>query len=90
MEQQMKDDYNAITWAWKLLKDNYKTSDDPEYWNGIMREVAEHNNDGIAWQCLGAAVGNILDYRHQSMRQYGDIDHASQIHLDHCRMINEK
>lgn len=90
MEQQMKDDYNAITWAWKLLKDNREIQENAEYWENILNEVASHNNDGIAYQALGSAVLTIVEYRERSIKQYGDEEHAAEIYLRTLKRRNEQ
>ena len=88
MKEQMNDDYNAIVWAWGLLKKFHETKEDPDYWYELMKAIQEHDKDDIAWQQFGQAVANILDLRQTSMKRYGDIDHALDIHLEQCRRIN--
>ncbi len=89
----LQNDYNAITWAWKLLKENHEPQDDPEYWDHLLDETEEaitSHEDKIAYQMFGMAVMNILEYRYQSMKRYGDQDHAVEMYLERTKERNER
>lgn len=88
-DEKIKNDYDAIVWAWGILKKFYEPKDDPDYWYELMHTISERDKEDIAYQQFGQAVANILDLRHTSMKRYGDVDHALDIHLEQCRKINE-
>ena len=64
----LRADHAAITWAWNILKVYNTPRDDPEYWDEVIRRVANGCDDDV-YKELGNAVLNILDHRHREMKK---------------------
>lgn len=67
--ERQKADYEAITWAWKILKDHGVPSDDEEYWNALIKTVAEKRNESDIYNELGIAILNLMEHRLMELRR---------------------
>jgi hypothetical protein len=61
--QQQKSDYEAILWAWRIIKEHGVPEDNEEYWKTLISSVAEKRNESDIYNELGIAIINIMEHR---------------------------
>lgn len=68
-EVQQKSDHDAINWAWRIIRDHGVPSDDEEYWNALIKTVAEKRNESDIYNELGIAILNLMEHRLMELRR---------------------
>ena len=68
-EKRLKEDYDAVTWAWKILKEHGEPQDNDEYWDNLIHIVSEQaHNENTLYRFLAVAILNEMDARHKRRR----------------------
>lgn len=69
IQGQQQSDYEAILWAWHLIRDHGIPSDDEEYWNALIKAVSEKRNESDSYNELGIAILNLMECRLAKQRR---------------------
>jgi hypothetical protein len=59
----IKDDYDLIVRAWKILKEHHEIKQTPEYWDSLFDKAIKLSDHGILGQELSRAILNTIDRR---------------------------
>lgn len=73
-EQRQRSDYEAIIWAWKIIKESGDPQPADEYWDELIRLVSEMiKNQNVLYKHLGMAILNAMEDRQKQKGAANDI-----------------
>ena len=61
--ERQKSDYEAITWAWKIVKEHGNPEQTDFYWDSLKMLVSEMRHEGELYDELGQAIFRAMETR---------------------------
>lgn len=67
-QELLKKDYDLIVQAWQILKKYHKIESTSEYWESLIKEIADFKENGLLGYQLGEAIITTIDHRDHYMK----------------------
>lgn len=90
MNERLKNDYETISQAWKIIKKYNEVKDRRSWWDALIDEVSDFKAQNCLASELGTAILNTFDARNKSMKQYGDYSHDAEITMEKLKVANRR
>ena len=58
-----KADFEAINWAWSIIRDRGDPEPTEAYWDGLLKAVSEKRHEGELYDELGQAILRAMEKR---------------------------